>query len=76
MDDEKISGVGGAAPDTGELKLPRRGNRRSRKLSGVEAAALGDLAFVLYEFASLQVSGDTARHMLRAKLLAWRARYI
>lgn len=72
MSDEISSGEGGDPPN----KVDSMRRRRSRKLSGVAHVALGDLAFAMYEVAGSNLPGDAKWHMLRAKLLAWRARYL
>jgi len=74
-DDESRLREGGVPPEQ-ENQVPRRGIRRSRKLSGLQARALGDLAFVLYEIAAAQLPGDSKWQLLRAKLLAWRGMYL
>ena len=58
----------GGTPEQNKMR-----RRRSRKLSGVAAQAIGELAFSMYVAASSE--GDFREH-LRSALLAWRARYI
>lgn len=72
MSDEISSREGGDPPN----KLESMRRRRSRKLSGPAALAVGDLAFLLYEITRMDVPNDTKWGMLAAKLLAWRARYL
>lgn len=72
MSDESRLREGGVPPE--QLNEMRR--RRSRKLSGLQARALGDLAFAMYEVAASTLPGDQKWSMLRAKLLAWRGAYI
>jgi len=68
----KDSSEGGDPPNDG--KQMRR--RRSRKLSGMDRRALGDIAFALYEVAGASVPESAKWGMLKAKLLAWRAVYL
>lgn len=72
MSDEILSGEGGDPPN----KPESRGAKRRRKLSGLESLAMGELAFLLYEVAALDMPSDRKWPMLRAKLLAWRGRFI
>lgn len=72
MDDEISSGEGAQPPN--ELKPVRR--RRSRKLSGPTAQALGELAFAMYAACDPRLSNEQFRGMLKAKLLAWRAAFL
>jgi len=72
MSDEISSGEGAKSPN--ELKPVRR--RRIRKLSGPEAAAMGELAFALYAAAAAELPSDSKWKVLQAKLLAWRAAYL
>lgn len=50
--------------------------RRVRKLAGPTREALGELAFVLYSVCDLAVPDTRKWDMLKAKLLAWRGRYV
>lgn len=72
MSDEISSGEG-AKPPSIENRTRRR---RIRKLSGPEAAALGELAFAMYSVAAAELPSDSKWKMLQAKLLAWRAAYL
>lgn len=74
MDDQFSSG---AAPQGGVARETKVRRRRSRKLSGPTAEAVGDLAFVL--FSSLCEAGvphDVRVELLKSALLRWRARYL
>lgn len=73
MSDEIFSGEGAQPPNE---RKSNRAFRRVRKLSGPQAAALGELAYKLYEVARLEVPSETKWKMLQAKLLAWRAAYL
>lgn len=70
---EQISSGEGAKPPN---ETQARSAKRVRKLSGAERAALSELAFAMYQVAAAEMPSDSKWHMLRAKLLAWRARYI
>lgn len=72
MGDQISSREGGDPPNNSS---PVR-RRRSRKLSGVEARALGELAFALYTVCAAELPSESKWNMLRAKLLAWRALYL
>lgn len=72
MSEQKDSSEGGGPPE--QLKPSFR--RKRRKLSGSDRLAVGDLAFALYEVAACDLPHDQKWHMLRAKLLAWRAIYL
>lgn len=67
MDDESEVGEGAQPPS--EQNQMRR--RRSRRVSAVVADALGELAFVLYQWADARDD-----QMLKAKLLAWRGAFL
>lgn len=71
MDDE-ISSREGGTPE--QLKSVRR--RRSRKLSGPAAHAMGELAFALYVVAASEMRDVDKWKLLQAKLLAWRGAYL
>lgn len=70
--DNKDSSEGGDPPNN---ETPMR-RRRHRRLSALEARALGDLAFFLYQIADSQVPDVAKWPMLKAKLLAWRGMYL
>lgn len=72
MSDEISSGEGAKPPSI----EPRAAARRHRKLTGIEARALGELAFLLYEISAAALPSERKWDMLRAKLLAWRGRYL
>lgn len=72
MDDEISSGEGPKAPSN-ENRVRRR---RIRKLSGPAAAALGELAFVLYAVSSTPVHGDQRWDMLNKLVLKWRSQFL
>lgn len=81
MSDKSISSEGAQPPNEGEGEalvaretILRR--RRSRKLSGLEARALGELAFAMYEVCAMALPSERKWDMLRSKLLAWRGRYL
>lgn len=69
--DEKDSSEGGYPPNGEQMR-----RRRSRKLSGMDRRAVGDLAFAVYEVASASVPDAAKWGLLKAKLLAWRALYL
>jgi hypothetical protein len=72
MSDEISSGEG-AQPPNGEKSMR---HRRNRKLSGVSARALGELAFVLFQVCDLAVPDAQKWPLLKAKLLAWRGAFL
>jgi len=65
--DDNSADRGGVPPE----EIVRR--RRNRKLSGVVAQAVGELAFAM--FVALEAPGDL-REVLKSELLKWRARYL
>lgn len=71
MDDEIFSGEGGDPPNAKPMR-----RRRTRKLSGPAAAALGELAFKMYEVARSDLPDAQKWRLLSAKLLAWRAAFL
>lgn len=72
MSDEISSGEGAQPPNNAN---PVR-RRRSRKLSGVEAVALGELAFLLFLVCDSAVPDAQKWPMLKSKLLAWRGAFL
>jgi len=67
--DQISSGEGGYPPSQEPLR-----RRRIRKLSGPERDALGELAFILYSVCEPDMQDKWL--VLRAKLLAWRSRFL